>query len=112
MNPMRWNVLRTAILSCLLSGGAATSFGAAAYLHVISLGSGTPTVTITDSATNSTFATLSPTALAFTPTAAGVERKVTGLTAAIRRYVRLEVTGTYTDLVCVLNFVRYTESAA
>ena len=38
--------------------------------------------------------------------------KLTGLTATIRRYVRVEVTGTYTNLVCAVNFVRYTESAA
>jgi hypothetical protein len=93
-------------------GATDTAFGAAAYLHVISLGSGTPTVTVADSANNSTFAALSPTSLAFTPTVAGVERKVTGLTATVRQYVRVQVTGTYTNLVCVLNFVRYTESAA
>lgn len=89
-----------------------TAFGAAAYLHVFSLGSGTPTLTIKDSANNSAFATLAPTALAFSPVAAGVSRAVTGATATIRRYVRLEVTGTYTDLVCAVSFVRYTESPA
>lgn len=93
-------------------GAASTAFGAAAYLHVFSLGSGTPTVTIKDSANNSTFAALSPTSLAFTPTVAGVERQQTGLTATVRQYVRVEVTGTYTNLVCALIFVRYTESAA
>lgn len=91
-------------------GATSTLFGAAAYLHVFSLGSGTPTVTIKDSANDSTFAALSPTSLAFTPTVAGVERQQTGATATIRRYVRVEVTGTYTNLVCAVNFVRYTES--
>lgn len=99
-------------LQSLYAGLTDTAFGAAAYLHVFSLGSGTPTVTVADSANNSTFAALSPTSLAFTPTGAGVERQQTGLTATVRRYVRVQVTGTYTDLVCVLNLVRYTESAA
>jgi len=94
------------------AGLTSTAFGAAAYLHVFSLGSGTPTVTVADSANDSTFAALSPTSLAFTPTGAGVERQQTGLTATVRRYVRVQVTGTYTNLVCALVFVRYTEAVA
>jgi len=93
-------------------GSTSTLFGAAAYLHVFSLGSGNPTVTVKDSADNGTFLTLSPTALAFTPTVAGVQRLQTGLTATIRRYVRVEVAGTYTNLVAVVNFVRYSEDPA
>lgn len=89
-----------------------TAFGAAAYLHVFALGSGTPAVTVADSANNTDFATLAPSPLAFAPVAAGVERQVTGLAATVRRYVRVQVTGTYTALVCALNFVRYTESMA
>ena len=99
-------------LQSLYAGETSTAFGAAAYLHVFSLGSGNPTVTVADSANDSTFAALSPTSLAFTPTVAGVERQQTGHTATVRRYVRVQVTGTYTDLVCALVFVRYTESAA
>jgi hypothetical protein len=93
-------------------GDTSTLFGATAYLHVFSLGSGTPTVTVADSANDTDFAALSPTSLAFSPTGAGTERLQTGLTATVRRYVRIQVTGTYTALVCALNFVRYTESAA
>ena len=99
-------------LQSLYAGLTSTAFGAAAYLHVFSLGSGTPTVTVADSANDSTFAALSPTSLAFSPVAAGVERQVTGLTATVRRYVRVQVTGTYTNLVCALVFVRYTEAVA
>lgn len=99
-------------LDAVYTGSTSTAFGAAAYLHVFSLGSGTPTLTIKDSANNSAFAALSPTSLAFSPTGAGVERQQTGLTATVRRYVRVEVTGTYTNLVCALVFVRYSESAA
>ena len=92
------------------TGTTSTAFGCAAYLHVFSLGSGTPTLTIKDSANNSAFNALSPTSLVFAPTVAGVERQTTGLTATVRRYVRVEVTGTYTNLVCALSFVRYTEA--
>ena len=93
-------------------GAVSTLFGAAAYLHVFSIGSGNPTVTIKDSADNGTFAALAPTSLVFTPTVAGVNHLVTGLAATIRRYIRVEVTGTYTNLVAAVIFVRYTESMA
>lgn len=89
-------------------GSASTLFGAAAYLHVISLGSGTPTVTITDSAANSVFVAV--TGMAFTPTVAGTQRLQGLTTATVRRYVRAEVTGTYTNLVAVVVFVRYLET--
>jgi hypothetical protein len=91
-------------------GAVDTAFGAAAYLHVLSLGSGTPTVVVADSANNSAFTTV--TGLSFTPTAAGTERKETAALATVRQYVRITVSGTYTDLVCVLNFVRYTANPA
>lgn len=93
-------------------GSASSLFGAAAYIHVISLGSGTPTVTIADSADNATFATLSPVALAFSPTVPYAARAQTGVAATIRRYVRVQVSGTYTNLVAAVVFVRYTESIA
>jgi hypothetical protein len=121
-SPLEWGELLTTGKQTFASGavngtsidlGATdTAFGAAAILHVFSLGSGAPTVTVADSANDSTFAALSPTSLAFTPTVAGVERQQTGLTATVRRYVRVQVTGTYTNLVCALSFVRYTESVA
>jgi hypothetical protein len=91
-------------------GATSSLFGATGYLHTISLGSGTPTVTVTDSANDSTFAALAPTSIVFTPVAAGTSRVQTGVTATIRRYTRVEVTGTYTNLVAVLVFVRYLEA--
>lgn len=90
-------------------GATSTLFGAAAYFHVFSLGSGSPTLTIKDSADNGTFAALSPASLSYAPVAAGVTRVQTGVSATVRRYVRLEVTGTYTNLVAAVVFVRYTE---
>lgn len=89
-------------------GSVSSLFGAAAYLHVISLGSGTPTVTVADSANDSVFAAV--TGMAFTPTVAGTQRLQGAVNATVRRYVRVQVTGTYTNLVAVLVFVRYLET--
>lgn len=119
--PLEWGQLLTTGKQTFASGdidgssidaGGATAFGLAAYLHVFSLTSGDPILTITDSANDSDFATLGPTAVVFSPTAAGVERQQIGLTAAVRQYLRLEVSGTYAGLVCALSIVRYTKSAA
>lgn len=89
-------------------GSTSSLFGAAAYLHVLSLGSGTPTVTIADSANDSSFTAV--TAMAFTPTVVGASRLQGATNATVRRYVRVQVTGTYTALVAVVNFVRYLET--
>jgi len=48
--------------------------------------------------------------MAFTPTVAGTERLQGAVDATVRRYVRVQITGTYTNLKCVLVFVRYLET--
>lgn len=76
--------------------GGSLSFGAVGYLEVFSVGSGTAVVAIQDSADNSTFANV--TGLAFAgATGRTQERLATGLTATIRRYLRVNVTGTFTN---------------
>lgn len=88
-----------------------TAFGAAAYLHVVSHGSGTATFTIQDSADNSSFTAIS--GMAFTAvTGATSERIQVGLTDTVRRYVRVQKTGTSTATVATINFVRYLTSQA
>jgi hypothetical protein len=67
-------------------------------------------VTIADSANDSTFVAIS--GLAFSPTVAYAERLQTGVAATIRQYVRVQISGTYTNLICAVNFVRYTASIA
>lgn len=90
-------------------GSASTAFGATGYLHVFSIASGTATFKIQDSADNSTFADL----ITFTNvTAATSERVQLGLTATVRRYVRVQGSGVHGDAVVVCNFVRYLESQA
>lgn len=90
-------------------GATSTLFGAAAYLHVLSVASGTATFTVQDSADNVTFAAI--TGLAFTgATGPTSQRLQTAAGATIRRYVRVQGTGVHGAAVVVVNFVRYTEA--
>lgn len=90
-------------------GSVSTAFGAAAYLHVISVASGTATFTVEDSANDSAFATV--TGLVFTgATGATTQRLQTAAGATIRRYVRITGSGVHGAAVVVVNFVRYTEA--
>lgn len=92
-------------------GTTSTLFGAAAYIHVTTMPSGTATFAIQDSADNSTFADV--TGLVFTAlTGPGSERKQTAAGATIRRYVRLEGRGTHGTSLVACNFIRYLTAAA
>jgi hypothetical protein len=113
-----WGVLLTAgkqtfasaAAGTAIDDGAATAFGLAAYLHVISLASGSATVAIQDSADNSSFANV--TGGVFTAaTGATSQRLQTGPTAAVRRYARVNVTGTFSNLVAVVAFGRFLASS-
>lgn len=87
-------------------GAVSTVLGAASYLHVMSFTGTSAAIVVADSADNVSFATI--TGLAHTSvTAATKERLQTAAGATIRRYVRFQVTGTFSSLVCVLAFVRY-----
>ncbi len=90
-------------------GSASTAFGAAAYLHVISVASGTATFAIQDSTDNVTFNNI--TGLAFTgATGATSQRLQTTSALSIARYIRIQGTGVHGAAVIACNFVRYTES--
>ncbi len=92
-------------------GSASTAFGAAAYLHVLSVASGTATFTVEDSADNTTFAAV--TGMAFTgATGATVQRIQGAVGATVRRYVRITGSGVHGAAVVVVNFVRYMENPA
>jgi hypothetical protein len=87
-------------------GSVSTLFGAAAYLHVMTMPSGTAQFTVQDSADNVNFTDV--TGLAFTAlTGPGSERKQTAAGATIRRYVRLQGTGTHGTSLVACNFIRY-----
>lgn len=91
-------------------GASPTSYsqGWAAYLHVFAFTGTSITVKIQDSADNSAFTDI--TSATFTAaTAIGKERISAGptSTATVRRYVRLVSTGTFTNAIFAVNFVRY-----
>lgn len=75
---------------------ASLSFGAQAFLQVFAVTGTSVTVTVQDSADNSSFSAVS--GLAFTAaTGVTTERLATGNTATIRRYLRVATTGTFTN---------------
>lgn len=80
-----------------VDGGAASSFGAQAYLQVTAFTGTSVTVTVEDSADNATFAAV--TGLTFTAVSAApaTQRLATAGTATLRRYVRVSSSGTFTS---------------
>jgi hypothetical protein len=87
-------------------GATSTLFGAAGYLHVTTMPSGTATFAIQDSPDNVTFTDV--TGLVFTAlTGPGSERKQTAAGATIARYVRLQGRGTHGTSLVACNFIRY-----
>lgn len=84
---------------------SSASFGAQAYLHVFSFTGTSVTITIEDSANNSTWATLATFTVV---TAPGFQRIATGLTETVDRYVRVKTTGTFTNVSFSVNFVKNT----
>lgn len=99
-----------------LSGGAAsagtayktsTNFGLSAYIHAMSLGSGTPIVKYQDSSDNTTFADLTGGAFAASTANSSAVIETTA-TRIVRRYVRAISSGTFTDLLFWTGFIRHT----
>lgn len=92
-----------------VDGTASSSFGAAAYLQVFSVASGTATFAVQDSPDNVTFTNV--TGLVFTgATGATTQRLQTAAGATVARYVRVQGTGVHGAAVIAVNFVRYTEA--
>ncbi len=85
--------------------GAATSHGLQAYLHVLGFTGTSVTVTIQDSADNSSFSAVTGGAFA-AASAVGAQRIATAAGATVRRYLRLALTGTYTSAVLAVNVIR------
>jgi hypothetical protein len=88
-----------------IDDGAASSHGASAYLNCTVMPSGTATFAVQDSADNSSFTNI--TGLAFTAlTGPGHQRLATATNATIRRYVRVQCTGTHGTATAYVTFVR------
>ncbi len=105
--PLEWLVMLTAGEELNASAGngsavdsgasATTDQGMTAYLEIVDIASGTPTVTIEDSANGSTgWATV----LSFTAVADGAEPtgERVAVTGTVERYLRVARTGTFADL--------------
>lgn len=86
-----------------LGAAGPTANGGIGYLEIMSLGSGTPTITIQDSADDAAWATL----LTFTVNSANTAERVT-VTGNVDRYLRVEASGTFTNLVVASAFRRGT----
>jgi hypothetical protein len=90
-------------------GDTDTEFGWTAYLHVFSVTGTSVTVTLEDSADDSAFTGLTGGAFAAV-TGAGVgafRLTSSSATATVRRYVRAVSSGTFSNAVYAVNFVRY-----
>jgi len=81
---------------------AQTTDGATAFLHVTQFSGTNATVTIEDSANDSTFGSL----VAFTAATGVTSEKVT-VSGTVERYVRVALTGTFTNLTFVVSFKRH-----
>jgi len=112
--PLEWGVLGTAGVrtdtaatnGSSIDGGAATAHGLAAYLHVFAVTGTSVTVSLEDSADNSSWAAI--TGASFTA-ATGVtsERITTAVGSAVRRYVRVVTTGTFSNAQFAVAIVRH-----
>lgn len=78
---------------------ASAAFGFQAYLQAFSIGSGTATVTIEDSADNVSFAAVTDGAFANVTGRTAERIQSSSDTATVRRYVRVATSGVFTNLV-------------
>lgn len=103
-------VFAAAGTSVAYDNSASFAFGAAAYVHVFAVASGTATIAVQHSATG-TSAWSDITGLAF-PASSTVAfyRQATTKTLSISRYQRVNVTGTFTGLDFAVNAVVYPSS--
>lgn len=86
-----------------LDGAAASTFGGQAYLNLTAFTGTSVTVKLQDSADNSTFADLS--GAGFVASTAADQQRI-AFTGTVRRYVRAVTTGTFSNAVFSVNFVR------
>jgi len=85
---------------------ASASFGLQAYLHVFDFTGTSVTVTLQDSADNSTFAAIGSGVSFAAASAVGAQRIATVNTQTVRRYVRAITTGTFTNAEFAVQLVK------
>lgn len=89
-------------------GAVSSLFGWSAYVHLTQFTGTSVTITLQDSADNVSFAALTDGATAALTVAAAVPRLMSSsATATVRRYVRVITTGTFSNAVFAVSFVRY-----
>jgi len=87
---------------------ASTAFGAVAYLQVFAFSGTSVTVAVQDSVDSTPANFSNITGLAFTAASGRTEQRLaTGLTATIRRWVRINLTGTFSNAVVAVTFTRF-----
>jgi len=84
-----------------LDGSSSSGYGAQAYLHVTDFDGTNVTITIEDSADDSTYNTLVAFAEVDSPTSERIS-----VAGTIDRYVRVTTTGTFNSVTFAVNFVR------
>jgi hypothetical protein len=82
-------------------------FGWSAYLHVFAFTGTSVTVKIQDSADGSSWLDLSGASFTAATAIGGQRIQSSSATATVRRYVRAVTSGTFTNAVFAVNFVRY-----
>ena len=117
---LEWGRLLTAGKASVATGtvnqtgiddGASSSFGWAAYLHVMAMASGTMTAKLQESDDDISYSDLS--GGGFTNvTGPTSQRIVGGTTAAVKQYIRLATGGTHGTATMAVLFVRYLTSQA
>lgn len=120
---LQWGTLLTTGQQTFASAGAGTgvddyvpvfgtlplpsAHGWAAYLHALSLGSGTANVALQDSTDNLSYGNITGGGFTAITGATSQRLESASSTAAVKRYVRINVSGTFTNLVLAVSFVRY-----
>lgn len=85
-----------------VDGTAQTTDGATGFLHVTQFSGTDATITIEDSANDSTFGSL----VAFSQVTGVDSEKVTA-SGTVERYVRINLAGTFTNLTFIVSFARH-----
>ncbi len=90
-----------------INDGRASALGVTLFAELIALTGTDVTLTLFDSADGITFAAVSPAvAVTFTGTTAGYAVAASTLTAAVRQYVELRTTGTFTSATVIAGILR------
>lgn len=92
--------------SVLTYSGVSTAFGLVAYLHATALTSGTATVAIQDSTDNISYGNV--TGGGFTAITGPTKQRIaTAKDLVVKKYVKINITGTFVGLKVVVAFIRY-----